>query len=246
MDFHGRVALVTGASGGIGHATATRLAEAGADLALGYAGNAQAAEALAEHIRQMGQRSVTVKGDLADPNQLLTLVDTIEAHLGSIDILISNAGVGTRLPLEAISLEEWELTINVNLRSAFLLAQRVTLGMRERGWGRIVLVSSVAAFTGGIVGPHYAASKAGLIGLMHSLAGSLAPHGVTVNAVAPALIAATGMLPGNADEERALTLRIPVGRLGRPEEVAEVILSFVANPFITGQTLLVDGGIYPR
>ncbi len=246
MNLHGRVALVTGASGGIGHATATRLAEAGTDLALGYAGNAQVAEALAERIRRMGQRSVTVQGDLAEPAQVLKLVDAVEAHLGSIDILISNAGSGTRLPLEAISLGEWERTMNVNLRSAFLLAQRVTPGMRERGWGRVVLVSSVAAFTGGIVGPHYAASKAGLIGLMHSLAGSLTPHGVTVNAVAPALIAATGMLPGNSDEEQALASRIPVGRLGRPEEVAEAILSFVANPFVTGQTLLIDGGIYPH
>jgi 3-oxoacyl-[acyl-carrier protein] reductase len=115
--------------------------------------------------------------------------------------------------------------------------------MRERRWGRVIFVSSVAAFTGGIVGPHYAASKAGLLGLMHSLASSLALHGVTVNAVAPALIAETGMLP---DAEQELVPRIPVGRLGKPEDVVEAIMMLVVNSYMTNHTLLVDGGMYPQ
>jgi len=246
MDLRGRIALVTGASSGIGYATALRLAEAGADLAIGYGHKEQAAQVLAEHIHQMGRRAVALRGDLRKPAEVLALVDATEAELGPVDILISNAGAGTRKRLEEISLEEWDETMHINLRAAFVLAQRVTPGMRDRHWGRVIFVSSVAAFTGGIVGPHYAASKAGLLGLMHSLAVSLAPHGVTVNAVAPALIADTGMLPGGPGAERELVSRIPVGRLGKPEDVVEAIIMLVVNSYMTNQTLLVDGGMYPH
>jgi 3-oxoacyl-[acyl-carrier protein] reductase len=110
----------------------------------------------------------------------------------------------------------------------------------------VIFVSSVAAFTGGIIGPHYAASKAGLLGLMHWLAASLAPHGVTVNAVAPALIAQTGMIAGNEKDRQELTPHIPVGRLGKPEEVAEVIMMLISNSYLTNQTISIDGGMHPR
>jgi 3-oxoacyl-[acyl-carrier protein] reductase len=246
MDLRGRVALITGASSGIGYATALRLADAGADITIGYERKAQAAHVLAEHIRQMGRRAIPVRGDLRNPAEVLALVDVTEAELGPVDILISNAGAGNRKRLEEVTLEEWDQTMQVNLRPAFLLAQRVTPGMCERRWGRVIFVSSVAAFTGGIVGPHYAASKAGLLGLMHWLSTALAPHGVTVNAVAPALIADTSMLPGGLDAERDLVSRIPVGRLGKPEDVVEAILMLVVNSYMTNQTILVDGGIYPR
>ena len=246
MDLHGRVALITGASGGIGYATALRMAEVGADIALGYAHKEQAAHVLADHIRQMGRRALPKRADLNKPAQVQALVDVTEAQLGPIDILISNAGMGNRKRLEELTLEEWDQTMQVNLRAAFVLAQRITPGMRERHWGRVIFVSSVAAFTGGIVGPHYAASKAGLLGLMHSLASSLAPHGVTVNAVAPALIAETGMLPGGPGAESELMTRIPVGRLGKPEDVVEAILMLVVNSYMTNQTILIDGGMYPH
>jgi 3-oxoacyl-[acyl-carrier protein] reductase len=118
--------------------------------------------------------------------------------------------------------------------------------MRERGWGRVIFVSSVAAFTGGLVGPHYTASKAALIGLARALAGPLAPYGVTVNAIAPALIKGGATLPGDEEAHRQLAEQIPVGRLGCPEEAAEAVLCLVSNPFITAQTLSVDGGLYPR
>jgi 3-oxoacyl-[acyl-carrier protein] reductase len=246
MDLRGRIALITGASSGIGYVAAFRLAEAGADVALGYAHKEQAARTLAEHIHQMGRRALPVRANLGVPAQIHTLVDATETGLGPIDILVSNAGMGTRKRLEELTLEEWDQTMRVNLRAAFVLAQRITPGMRERGWGRVIFVSSVAAFTGGIVGPHYAASKAGLLGLMHSLSASLAPHGVTVNAVAPALIADTGMLPGGPQGEQELVPRIPVGRLGKPEDVVEVMLMLVANSYLTNQTLLIDGGMYPH
>src|ERR671934_1012 len=126
-----------------------------------------------------------------------------------------------------------------NLRAPFLLAQRTLPGMRARGFGRVLFVSSVAAFTGGIVGPHYAASKAGLHGLTHFLATRVAGEGVTVNTIAPALITETGMLPGNPEE---LQNRVPVGRLGRPEEVADLALAILRNPYLTNQVLSLDGG----
>jgi len=131
----------------------------------------------------------------------------------------------------------------VNLRAPFRLAQRTVPGMRERGFGRVVFISSVAAFTGGIVGPHYAASQSGLHGLTHFLASRLASSGVTVNALAPPLLTDTVMLPGEPEE---LGDRVPVGRLGRPEEVADLAVAILRNPYMTNQVVSLDGGIYPR
>ena len=250
MDLGGRIALVTGASRGIGAAIAERLASEGADVTVGYESDRDAASRVISRIERSGRRAVAVGGDLRKPEVVGRIVDQAESSLGPIDVLVSNAGIAPRQGLEEISVEDWDKVIEVNLRPAFLLAKRLAPGMRERGWGRIVLVSSVAAFTGGLVGPHYTASKAALIGLTRSLAASLAPHGVTVNAVAPALIEGGGTLPGGGpDDEEArekLAARVPVGRLGRPEEVAHVVCSLVANPYVTAQTVSVDGGMHPR
>ena len=136
--------------------------------------------------------------------------------------------------------------MNVNLRPAFLLSKRVTPAVRERGWGRISFVSSVAAFTGGIVGTHYTVSKAGLVGLVHALAGPLASHGVTVNAVAPALIEGGGTLPGDEESRKRLAEGVTAGRLGAPDEVAMTVEALVENPFVNARTLSVDSGLYPR
>ena len=246
MDLSGRIALVTGASRGIGAAIARRLAEVGADVAVGYASNRTAAEEQTACISGMGRRAVAVGSDVSDPVAIEEMAGTVEAELGSVDILISNAGIAPQQSLEEITVEDWDRVMDVNLRPAFLLAKRLAPGMRGREWGRMVFISSVAAFTGGIVGPHYTASKAGLIGLVHALAGPLAPHGVTVNAVAPALIEGGETLPGNDESRRQLAGRVPIGRLGSPEEVAEAVLSLVSNPFITAQTVSVDGGMHPR
>src|ERR687885_1694309 len=246
MELDGRVALVTGASRGIGAAIAERLAKAGTNVAVGYGRDAAAAEEVAGKIMASGRRAVTARGEVEDPAKVAKMVDAVESELGSIDVLVSNAGIAPQQGLQEITVEDWDRVMDVNLRPAFLLAKRLAPGMRERGWGRVVLVSSVAAFTGGLVGPHYTASKAALIGLARALAAPLAPHGVTVNAVAPALIEGGETLPGDEEARRQLASRIPVGRLGRPEEVAEVVRAIVENPFITAQTVSVDGGLHPR
>jgi len=236
---------VTGASGGIGAAVANRLALAGADVAVAYGHRREPAARIAAKVRGAGVRSQVVGGDLASAELAAGMVAEVEQALGPIDVLVANAGTAPMKTLEDLSLEEWERTLAVNLTAPFVQAQAVVPGMRERGFGRILTISSVAAFTGGMVGPHYAASKAGLIGLTHSLASRFAADGVTVNAIAPALIEDTEMLPGGPDAD-ALKARIPVGRLGRPEEVADIAISVLTNGYVTNQVIGVDGGMHPR
>jgi 3-oxoacyl-[acyl-carrier protein] reductase len=237
--------LVTGASRGIGRAVALRLARDGHDVAVGYGSSAGAAEAVAGEVRALGRRAVAVGADLGDPSGSDAVVDAAEAALGPIEILVANAGVNTPgRRVEEIALEEWDRLHAVNLRAPFLLARRVLPGMAERGFGRIVLLSSVAAYTGGIIGAHYASSKAGLHGLAHSLSQQAARDGVTVNVVAPALIE-SDMLPAEPEMRARLAESLPVGRLGTAEEVADLIAAVVANGFITNQSILVDGGRHP-
>jgi 3-oxoacyl-[acyl-carrier protein] reductase len=239
----GRVALVTGASGGIGQALARGLAANGAAVALGYGANAEPAERLAAEIVARDGRAVAIGGDLRTPQAPDELVDEAEAALGAVDVLVANAGAGRIASYEEIDASAFDETLAVNLRAPYLLARRVLPGMRERGFGRVLFMSSVAALTGGIVGPHYAASKAGLHGLTHYFASRVAADGVTVNAIAPALIDDTGMVLGDPDE---LARRIPVGRLGTPSEVADLALAVLGNGYTTNQVISVDGGIHPR
>jgi 3-oxoacyl-[acyl-carrier protein] reductase len=243
-DLSGRVALVTGGSRGIGAATALRLAEAGADVAVGSGQHHEAAEEIAGKITGLGRRAVVVSGDMADPDVPRRIVAETAERLAPVDILVANAGTGVRADLDDVDVAAWDRVMAVNLRAPFLLAQAVVPHMREQRYGRIVLLSSVAAFLGGILSPQYTASKAGLIGLAHSLAATLAPHGITVNAIAPGLIM-TDMLAGDPRLE-TLERSVPVGRLGQPAEVADVIVAVARNAYITGQTVSVDGGRYPR
>jgi 3-oxoacyl-[acyl-carrier protein] reductase len=241
--FSNKVALVTGASGGIGQAVARRLAAEGASVALAYGANAKPAQTLADELVTQGGHATAVGADLRRADAAAELLAAVEPQLGSIDILVAAAGLGRQQTLEEVSIEDFDEMLAVNLRAPFLLAQRTLPGMRARGFGRVLFVSSVAAFTGGIVGPHYAASKAGLHGLTHFLASRTAGEGVTVNAIAPALITDTGMLPGEPDELRA---RVPVGRLGQPDEVADLALAMLRNPYLTNQVVSLDGGMHPR
>ena len=241
--FSGRVALITGASGGIGQALARRLAADGAALALGYSAHGQAAEALAAEITATGGTAIAFGADLHRPEAPSELVQAVTEVVGPVDVLVSNAGLSRVQRLEDITAAGFDEMLAVNLRAPFLLAQHAVPAMRESGFGRILFISSVAAFTGGIVGPHYAASKAGLHGLTHFLASRLAASGITVNALAPALVTDTGMLPGDPGELRR---QVPVGRLGRPSEVADLAAAILANAYLTNQVISLDGGIHPR
>jgi 3-oxoacyl-[acyl-carrier protein] reductase len=242
QPFAGRVALVTGASGGIGRAIAEALAAGGAAVGLHYSSSPDPAYRLAERIDARGGRSAVFGADLGDREAPAALADRVAAELGPIELLVNNAGVGRRLTWEQTTIENFDEAYAVNLRAPFLLTQRALPAMLERGFGRVLFMSSVAGLTGGIVGPHYASAKSGLHGLTHFLAAQLAASRVTVNALAPALIADTGMLPGDPEEMRA---RIPVGRLGTPEEVADLAVAVLGNAYITNQVISIDGGMYP-
>jgi 3-oxoacyl-[acyl-carrier protein] reductase len=238
-ELEGRVALVTGASGGIGGRIAERLGAEGATVALHYARNAGPAQELAATL----PRAAAFGADLGEREAPERLVGEVEASLGPIDILVANHGAGAVAQLDEVDAAAFDAMLAINLRAPFLLARRALPGMRERGFGRILFMSSVAGLTGGIIGPHYAASKSGLHGLTHYLAARAAADGVTVNALAPALIDDTGMLPGDPGE---LAAKIPVGRVGRPEEVADLALAVLRNGYITSQVVGIDGGMYPR
>jgi 3-oxoacyl-[acyl-carrier protein] reductase len=236
----GKVALVTGASLGIGRAIAEAFSKAGVDVAVNYLQHQPEAEEVCAFIRRSGRRAQAVQADVAKSAEVARLVKMVEENLGPIAILVNNAGVTSPQPIEEIREEDWDKLINVNLKSAFLVTQQVVPGMRARRWGRIINLSSVAAHTGGVVGPHYAESKAGLLGLTHSYAHLLVREGITVNAIAPALIY-TQMVAANP---RARADLIPVGRFGQVEEVADVAVMLAGNGYITGQTINVDGGWY--
>jgi 3-oxoacyl-[acyl-carrier protein] reductase len=226
----GRVALVTGGSGGIGRALVPRLEAEGATVAVHYASHRPGGE----HVFQ---------ADMRDAEAPERLIGEVEAALGPVDVLVANHGLSRPASYDDVDAAAFDETLAVNLRAPFLLARRVLPGMRERGWGRILFTSSVAGLTGGIIGPHYAASKAGLHGLTHFLASRAAADGVTVNAIAPALIEDTGMLPGDPAE---LSARVPVRRLGRPDEVADLMLAILRNGYLTNQVIGLDGGMHPR
>jgi 3-oxoacyl-[acyl-carrier protein] reductase len=237
-----RVALVTGGSGGIGGELSVRLADAGAAVAAHHGSNREAADRVVQRILDAGGRAVGMPADLRDADAPAGLVDAVEEQLGRVGVLVANAGLSRPGSYEEIDAGAFDETLAVNLRAPYLLARRVLPAMRSEKFGRILFTSSVAALTGGIVGPHYAASKAGLHGLMHFLAARAAPDGVTVNVIAPALIEDTGMLPGDPGDLKQL---VPVGRLGRPEEVADLAMAVLCNGYITNQVVSVDGGIHP-
>ncbi len=239
-DLKSKVALVTGASRGIGRAVALALAAAGADVAVNYHTKEHLALEVCELIRGLGRRTVAVAADVSRAVAVNRMVEAVEWELGPVDILINNAGIVQQKPLAEITEEDFDAMIATNLKSAFLVTQRVLPAMRERTWGRIVNLSSVAAQTGGVTGPHYAASKAGMHGLTHSYARNLFKEGITANTVAPALIE-TDMVSQNLQVTADM---VPVGRFGLVAEVAQVIVMLAQNGYITGQTINVNGGWY--
>lgn len=238
-DLKNRVALVTGASRGIGKAIALALAQAGAAVAVNYQKRIEKAESVVETIRLAGGRGTAIAADVSIASAVQSMISDVEHRLGPVDILVNNAGTGLAHRLEDITEEDFDHTIAVNLKSAFLCTQAVLPGMRARRWGRIVNISSIAARGTGSLSVAYNASKAGVEGLTRGYAARLAPEGVTVNAVAPGLVD-TEM--GKPLIEAGVAARIPVGRVGTGEDIAQAVMLLVSDAYITGQTLAVNGG----
>jgi 3-oxoacyl-[acyl-carrier protein] reductase len=241
MDtLNGRVALVTGGSRGIGRAIALGLARAGCDVAVTYRERQADAESSALEIRKTGRRSAVLRADVSRGAEVTALCRAVEQDLGPVDILVNNAGALRMQKLEDITEADWNEMLAVNLTSCFLMTQAVLPGMRARRWGRVINLSSVAGQAGSVFGLHYAAAKAGMIGLTRSYARLLAKEGITVNAISPALVA-TEMLTSNPSIKPDM---IPMGRFGEMTEVADVAVMLAGNGFITGQTIGVNGGLY--
>ncbi len=238
-DLSNRIALVTGASRGIGRAIAIALAEVGASVAVNYRERAADALSVVTEIQAIGRRAVAVRADVSDSAAVTDMMRRITAELGPIDVLVNNAGIAVIRGIDDLTEEEFDTTIAVNLKSAFLCTKAVLPHMRAQRWGRIVNISSGAARGAGGVGLHYNASKAGMEGLTRGYAARLVKDGITVNAVSPSLIETDMVRSGVA----ASAARIPMGRFGTSEEVAQAVLMVTGNAYMTGQTIQLNGGM---
>ncbi len=244
-DLTGKACLVTGGSRGIGRAIALELGRHGASVAVGYARNQEAAEEVAAEIAKSGGQSFAFGCDVQDPKAVTPAVAGVVERFGKIDVLVNNAGITRDRSLAKMSHEEWDSVLQTNLTSVFNLTAAVLPHMVKAGYGRIVNISSVIGMHGNFGQANYAAAKAGIIGFTKSAALELARKGVTVNAIAPGFIE-TEMIAAMPEDVRARILeKIPMGRFGRPEEIAQVVAFLVSNgDYITGQVIAIDGGLY--
>ena len=238
QDLRGHIALVTGGSRGIGAAVAVALAEAGAAVAVNYRERADEANKVVAAITAKGGRAMAVAADVSQAAAVTKMVEQVTAALGPVDILVNNAGIAIVRGIDELTEDDFDRTILVNLKSAFLCTQAVVPSMRARKWGRIVNITSGAARGAGAIGPHYNASKAGMEGLTRGYAARLVKEGITVNAVAPSLIE-TDMMRGRTD----LARNIPLGRMGQAAEVAHAVTMVLGNDYMTGQTIVLNGGM---
>ena len=245
MNLTGKVALVTGASRGIGQATAIELAKAGADVVVNFIGNEAVAQETVEKIEALGRKAIKIKANVGDADDVQAMVDEAIATFGHIDILVNNAGITRDGLLIRMKDSDWDEVLNINLKGVYLVTKAVAKLMIKQRAGRIINMTSVSGVTGNVGQANYAAAKAGVIGFTKTCAKELAARGIIVNAVAPGFIetAMTDVLPEKIKEGIAAT--VPFGRMGQPEEIASVV-TFLASDFasyITGQVLNVDGGM---
>ena len=245
MNLTGKVALVTGASRGIGQAVAVELAKAGADVIVNYIGNEAVAQETVEKVEALGRKALKIKADVGNADEVQAMVDEAHAAFGHIDVLVNNAGITRDGLLIRMKDSDWDDVLNINLKGVYLVSKAVAKLMVKQRSGRIINMTSVSGVTGNVGQANYAAAKAGVIGFTKTCAKELAARGITVNAVAPGFIetAMTDVLPEKIKEGIAAT--VPLGRMGQPEEIAGVV-TFLASDFaryITGQVLNVDGGM---
>ena len=243
---NGRAAIVTGGSRGIGRAIALALAAEGANVTVNYAHTDEAAEQVAETIRGGGQKALAVKADVRNLEEVKAMVARTKEAFGRVDILVNNAGILRDNYVTFMKDEEWTEVLDTNLKGAYHGIKAVGREMIRQKSGRIVNISSDAGLLGDLMRANYASAKAGLLGLTRTVAREFAPSGITVNAVCPGIIE-TDMIAGMAETRRTKQLAsIPLGRFGRPEEVAQVVLFLVSEAagFITAQTICVDGGLH--
>lgn len=245
MHLAGKVALITGASRGIGQAVALEMARAGADIAVNYSGSEAAAQATVDQVKALGRKAIMVKANVADADEVAAMVEAVQAEFGHIDILVNNAGITRDTLLMRMKDSDWDDVININLKGVYLVTKAVSKLMMKQRSGRIINMSSVVGVTGNAGQANYSASKAGVIGFTKTCAKELASRGILVNAIAPGFIHTdmTDVLPEKVKE--ATLVAIPLHRMAEPKEVASVAV-FLASEYasyITGQVLNVDGGM---
>lgn len=244
MRLSGKVALVTGSTRGLGRAMAERLAVEGASVVV-TGRDGRRAQEVAEQLVAQGHQAIGLALEVSDAASVANALNEIEERLGPVDILVNNAGINRDMLLVRMDEEAWEEVMRVNVTGAYRLAKGVLRGMMKRRWGRIINVSSVVGLIGNPGQTNYGASKAALIGFTKSLAREVASRGITVNAVAPGFIQSDMTDALSAEQKERLADKIPMGRIGRPEEVASCV-AFLASDdaaYITGHTLVVDGGL---
>ncbi len=241
-----KVALITGASGALGGAIATRLSQGGFDVALHYRSSEADAVRLADELERSGGRALPIQADICKADEVTRMVEETERSLGPLALVVNNAGLVRDRAIGKLTDDDWEVVLNTNLRGTFMVCRAVSAGMRSRKEGRIVSISSIVGAMGNYGQVNYAASKAGLMGLTRSLARELARDQVTVNAICPGFMD-TPMVRGvPAPVQEKLVAQIPLGRFGEPSAVAEAV-AYLAGPggaWVTGQVLHVNGGMY--
>lgn len=245
MNLSGKVALVTGASRGIGKACALYLAELGAKVAINYSRSSEQADQVVAQIKEMGGEAIAIRADVSKQAEVETMVDETIKSLGGLDILINNAGVTKDTLLIRMKEEDWDQVLDINLKGAFLVTKAAAKYMMKKRQGKIINISSVIGVSGNAGQANYAASKAGIIGFSKSIAKELAPRGILVNIIAPGFIDTDMTDVLNDQVKEAILSQIPLGRYGDPEDIAYLVgfLSSEQSQYITGQVIHVDGGM---